>query len=422
MRSLESASSHAELHSMREMKFRRTLFRVQSVGLLLLYPGFFFYHFGVAFGVVPSFLGGYYGVTAGILLPILILLFTYGASRGHIIINRIDVVFLLLCLYCVLLACIYRFLGAGHQVDPGLFAQSIAGILVLLANYLIFRQAAGVQVRHLLLLLLSGLGMLVIAWANQGGGVFIARGLADASTLDVVASYQGFARSAVVVLFILMAWITRLWLIPVYYLGLTLLFLLSARSEFGGFLFVGFVVLIVRLGSTKFLLLAAPALIAGFAMLWGVAYGFSDSSRILGLMDWQADTSLASRLELSARAWQTIIKSPFIGDYGSYLVGGGPGEYAHNMLSAWVEFGLVGFVSFAYLLLSSIRVSIAAIRSRDRNGEAFLGFGLAIFGGILAVFAKSMFFPLFAAAWGAAAGLINAKRSSAPNRIQGSGL
>lgn len=409
MSSLDITGSYVKSVSIREEKFKRALYKLQFMGILLIYPGFFFYHFGVAVGVIPSFLGGYYGVVTGLLFPVLILFFVYGASRKYIQINRMDAVFFLLCLYCLLWSCVYKIFGNGYQGDRDLFVQSISGVLIWITNYILFRRV-GIQRRGLFLLLLSGLGMLVIAWANQGGGVFVARRLADSSMQDVVASYQGFSRSVVVILFILMAWITRRWLMPVYYLGLALLFLLSARSEFGGFLVAGFAILIARLGATRFLLLASPALVAGFVVLWDVAYGFSESSRIFRLMDWQADTSLAGRLEMSGRAWRAILDHPFIGDYGSYLIGGGIGDYAHNMLSAWVGFGLAGFVGFSYLLLDSIRASIVAVRVNARDGEANLGFALASFSVILALTAKFMFFPLFAAAWGAAAGLLEARK------------
>lgn len=414
-----SAATYVRSASIRGAKFKRTLYGLQFIGTFLLYPGFFFYHFLVATGGVPPFLGGFYGVVTGLMLPVLILFFVYGVYRKHIRINRLDVVFFLLCLYCLLWACIYKVFGSDYQGGGDIFVHSISGVFIWMVNYILFRRVESIQRRGLLLLLLSGFWMLGVAWGNEVAGGYIARNFADLSVQDVIASYQGFARSAVVLLFILMAWVAKRWLMVVYYMGLVLLFLLSARSEFVGFFVVGFVIVTMRLGVRKYLLLASPVFIFGFFVLLDAAYDFGRSSRILGLMDLQADTSLANRMEMNSRALSSILEHPFIGDYGAYIVGGGIGDYAHNMLSAWVDFGLIGFIAFSYLLLSAIHISTGAVRRNAFDDKALIGFSFALFGLILAIFAKSMFFPLFAAGWGASAGLLESRTEQGNRRIQG---
>lgn len=402
-------STNAPAHNHRpaaSLSPSKSLPTMQLAGMLFLYPGFFFYHFGVSIGAFPPFLGGYYGPLTVLLLPLLSLTFACAVQKKFVKINRLDVAFFFLACYCLIWSSIYRFFGVDYQADPNLFQQSASGVLVWITNYIIFRNLA-IYKWGFRLLFTSGIGMLLITWLNQGDGTFVARKLADLSTQDVIASYQGFARSAVIVLFILMAWSPRTWLIPAYYLGLALLFLLSARSEFGGFIVAGFAILATRLGATRLLFFASPAIIAGFIFLWDAANSLGESSRVLRLItNWQEDNSLANRLELSALAWRAIQENPLIGHYGSYMLSGNIGNYAHNILSAWAGFGLIGFITFTYLLLSSAKISISSIKTGSRKGEYCLSFALALFCLVLAVTAKFMFFPIFAAGWGAAAGLI----------------
>ena len=49
---------------------------------------------------------------------------------------------------------------------------------------------------------------------------------------------------------------------------------------------------------------------------------------------------------MARAAWHTIETSPFFGDYASETIG-----YAHNALSAWVSFGLGGFLLYVGLVV-----------------------------------------------------------------------
>lgn len=338
----------------------------------------------------------------------------YGASRNFISFNRIDLLFFLLCVFVLIWAVIYKVFGNEYQTDPDIFYQSLSGVLIWGANYILFRGFVGVEGKKLWLFAMSAVMMLALVLMYQKEGVFIARQLVDGTEAGdggVVASYQGFSRSAVMVLFILLASFSRKWLLPAYLSGLSLLFLLSARSEFGGFLVAGFVVMFMRIGFSRFLLFASPAFFLGVFMLSDVATEFAGTSRIFRLLDWKSDTSLEARIGLNSNAWQSIREHPFLGDYGSYVASGGIGDYAHNMLSAWVDFGLIGFIGFTCLVFGSFVLSAGmAWRTRKSSTEANFAAGVAIFGLILALTAKSMFFPPFAAAWGAAAGLHEIRR------------
>jgi hypothetical protein len=74
-----------------------------------------------------------------------------------------------------------------------------------------------------------------------------------------------------------------------------------------------------------------------------------------------------------ADARQTISASPIFGDYASYT----PGHYAHNILSAWVDLGLFGFVYLlAMLIWPAISMGITGLFSTRNSGEFVLGFAL----------------------------------------------
>jgi hypothetical protein len=71
------------------------------------------------------------------------------------------------------------------------------------------------------------------------------------------------------------------------------------------------------------------------------------NNRTVQLFDLSHSSSAVAREHLASNAWRTITENPIFGDFASYP----DGHYAHNILCAWVDFGLPGFLLFAGLLL-----------------------------------------------------------------------
>ena len=388
----------------------RRLGRLQLFGVLVLYPGFFFYHTAVSFGAMPPILGGFYGISA-VLLTIPALFFYWKVlSKKMSVLTDLDIAFLGLCLYMALWSLIHSLWGQDYQRDPVLLSQSFSIVMLWIPNYLLFRGFTLGSFKSMQLAVFSALGMFALAVAFSQQGYFNPRMSAEELGVDAFTStYQGFARSAVLSMFILVAYAKGLWAVGAYLVGIVFLFLLGARSEFVGFLIVGFCGLSIALGWKRFLLVAGPLVLLTVVVLSDLRAEYFDGSRIARSMQFVEDTSWASRTVLTEIAWNEIIESPLLGNYGGYSVYGGAGMYAHNILSVWHGFGLVGFVGFAYLIVRSLTLSmrhvIGICRRGHLEGQSLLAFLLVVFVTVLVVFAKDLSYPLVAAAWGMAAGL-----------------
>lgn len=57
------------------------------------------------------------------------------------------------------------------------------------------------------------------------------------------------------------------------------------------------------------------------------------------------------RKYFTANALHSIYENPIMGDYGSYLAKTGVGTESHNLLSAWVDLGMFGFLYLSIILL-----------------------------------------------------------------------
>ena len=70
-------------------------------------------------------------------------------------------------------------------------------------------------------------------------------------------------------------------------------------------------------------------------------------NRTLELLDLSHSSSAGLRHQLTEQALASIGRHPLLGEYGNYE----PGLYAHNLLSAWVDLGLLGFAALLALLI-----------------------------------------------------------------------
>jgi O-antigen ligase len=68
---------------------------------------------------------------------------------------------------------------------------------------------------------------------------------------------------------------------------------------------------------------------------------------------------------LNVQALETIAKYPLQGSYASYE----PGSYAHNILSAWVDLGLFGFLALVALLLWPLQRLLVQCFLRRNMGQ-----------------------------------------------------
>lgn len=380
--------------------------RWAALAVLLLYPGFFLYHAAVGILGLSPVLGGYYGMVSAALLALAVAAGLPALLRGHLVLGRLDLGFLILCVLVAVWSLANYWLGAPYQRDSTLLAQSFAMIGLWGVNYLAFRH---LDVRTSLLrwaLALAAGAVVAIVLGHQVDGLF-QPSIASAATADrLVATYQGFARSAFVVFLCLLATARAGWLPWILGIGLATLVVLGARSEFLGFILAGGTLTLLRLRDLRPHHVLVPALVACWWLWAGIDWPVSGNVRISNLANLASDGSYLTRMELNRHAWRTIRASPLFGDYGSHVLIGGPGSYAHNALSAWVNFGLAGFLAFGWLTAASCRRALHAVRGAlARHPGTMLAIGLVVHLVLMALTAKALMYPLFAAGWGAAAGL-----------------
>lgn len=381
----------------------RLLGVVSGWAFLLLLPGFFLYHTAIARGLIPPFLGGLSGTVGAALAPILLGLYIWSRPR----VSLTGVLFWVIMALNATVA-LSHFLVGPLANDSELFLWSAVGVAVSVTFFFIGNRLP-LNHKGFLNACLVGLFLMVAItiFLSEDHAFYTVRtsGLAE---LEDVSSHQGFANSIAIVGVVLIAAYSAKTAVRLAVLGVALIgvFLSGARTELV-LLVVSCVFMFLLEGIAKRRLILRVGLsgvvLAGVVASL-IALETTTTNRMFGLIYMSDDESARMRGVFSAEAWETISENPLLGDYMAYAQGvaGGVGNYAHNLLSAWVNLGLPGFLLYC-ATLSGMLVFILRGVLEGLHGNLSLWRLSALLAAYVVVgmmFSKAYMWPMFGLACG----------------------
>lgn len=379
---------------------------------LVLFPLFYVYHFLVGSGAIPAFWAGWFGrnsLLAALLLGPTVLL---AWKRTDDLRARRMVAGLCTLIGVSALVAVWHYATGDRVIMLPAVEQYLAVAVAWVATF-----GVGLWMRptasFLTWLKLLFLVMVVIAWTHTDFDLMMFIPSLSLPVKAGVASYQGLARSIAVTAAVILAFESRRWqqLLSVF-IGTATLFIQSARSEFVGFVLIAslWLGMLVKQREHKFAVTAA-GLLALFAATVLLVPSFG-GSRQLQLLDIASESSWRARQEALVEGWESIKASPLLGDFGGHIRDRGPGWYIHNGLSAWRQFGLLGFLAYAGMLVAAWIWSLDAVFRQNRtDGHAELALYVTSFSLLLSIFSKSVYWVVPGLGWGLAAALTMRRRS-----------
>jgi len=376
---------------------------VSAVGFALLFPGFLVYHTLLSLRLIPPFIGGGFGPTAASLAVLYVILLPKITPMLTREVGWYLLWVVALLVYVTLWTVAHFFIGSASRTAA---VQSIETailwfVLFFVGCLLPFESQKLSRLFFLCFWLMVGyLAFFVI---STGDLMFYARQQAAEGSETAVATYQGFARSALVInIFLLAVRKSIRERVAILTLGIFSLFVLGARSELYAFISAALVLLGVwALKSTKYkiifvLLIFASGLVGG-SMLDKLA-----PSRQLQVLDLDSSSSWMARKELKSRAMTNIYSNPVFGSFGAHVSDdGSTGEYAHNFLSAWANYGVIGL--FLYVGITAwalLGAGAKVLFYRSENPVWTMALAMSFISLLLMAVSKSVFWPVPALAWG----------------------
>lgn len=353
------------------------------LSFIFLIPGFFVYHYAVSLGM-PASLGGYTGAATVFAMPFL--MFSYLTKllhKGRI--QVIDILYFSVIIFMLISAT----LSAPYAKYDAVLREVYGEILISLSFFLLGKNYKYDTRGSINLVIITYLLMLFIYFVSTSAGVF------QMGVESEEATYQSFA-----VLFFfcaVIAFVTshELMKIPTLFTSLAVFFVNGARTEAALYLAIAVVLLFLHAGRTiKFF--AILGTVAAVYWLFPLLDNF-ETNRINDLLHSGTGGSGAARAIQHRDALETIEKNPIMGDFASYR----PGSYSHSVISAWVDFGLFGFIFYILMLFRSAFSGIAKWKLLLRDPLFFMAV-IMVFGSIVAeLFTKKYMYILTSISLGA---------------------
>jgi len=236
-----------------------------------------------------------------------------------------------------------------------LFSWSMGGVLFNLICYFLAKTIPIHSKKLKSVAIISLTLMILIVLYNIGDlGIFYLKNKSMNS--EFIASYQGFARSMVVIGLLIISVIkSKKITIPIFILTSMALFFNGARTEF--ILFFFSYILLLFYTSINFKKKFALIILTLTLITILINANFNTliknlpNNRMMELLDIKSSSSGQERKKATSAAIDTIIDKPILGDYGSYTKNNEIGNYSHNLLSAWVNLGITGFALYVFAIL-----------------------------------------------------------------------
>ncbi|MEM0333695.1 MAG: O-antigen ligase family protein [Candidatus Aenigmatarchaeota archaeon] len=326
--------------------------------VILLFFGYAFYNILIFSGYISPFLGSYWVFLSLVSFLVLLPIGLKEVIRTFVLpSDLLEKVFYVYVLYNLSIYFWYLVITKPQIFYIDIFVWSMSGlfntILMYLIGYTLSIKRSYIIIYTCLFFILFSL--LLISFISSDF-TYIAF---NPKTIDEnLSTYQGIARSILVISVILLAYYIENSFFLTYVIFLLtnlMLFIIGSRTDFVVFIISYILTLILfRFGYfLKSIILSVVILIisvTSFPSFYDLVY----NSRIFTLFDLSQNESYNLRRYYLASALEKIKESPIFGDYGFYVFLDGIGSYPHNVfLSAWVNLGVVGFVIMIiiYMLL-----------------------------------------------------------------------
>jgi hypothetical protein len=335
--------------------------------------GFYVYSIGVFFGM-PAFLDGYLVTAAAAGIPLL--MWSYWRVFAQYVADReIDIIVWTMLGYWLLWMVI-----VGAKDNNPIEFISYAGTVISWVMLFMLGRVIPFYARHLApIAAVIFITLFVLTLSNTESGSFT-----PAQSAEYFATYQAYAVVLCIVTFTLFYLVERIevfWAIGL--ISIISLAILGSRSELIGMLFATFLIGNHR----KFNLWALTLQITVLSGLYVAYMWITDAewNRFINLVDEHAESTTSDRSLANHQALRVLGDNLILGSFGEYP----SGFYAHNILSVWVDFGLIGLILYVASFVILFRALFSLNRGSGWPSKDFVSLCLLLFCVVLLAASKS---------------------------------
>lgn len=378
--------------------------RIPRWGFMILFPGYVIYNFGVMAGFWQAFIGGLFGVSSvifsffGIAYLLKHPIARFSASPQLEQVFSLFLLFLLVWSFCAFIVI------SNVSYSSLALKNSIYTLIIWIATYFVavrydLHDKKNYHILRVAVTLILLFFLYAIVSNESMMGIFM---IFNGSHLDgeIHATYQGVGRSILVIALVLTAFQKR-YLRKILIMVVAMIILVATGSR--AHLFAMMALIVLALGVSGFRLRNMPRVVGGAMIVAAVSYFFHQyffESRAAEIFDLDLSTSWQARLDALEGVIAVITANPFFGAFGYYI--NASEGYAHNFLSAWAEYGFVGFVLYMGMLIYSMLITLPHIfRTQNVDPVWMIAFQFNFVAILLAIASEPINASVFPAlAWG----------------------
>lgn len=318
---------------------------------IILFPLFFIYNVLLANDLIIH-IPSYFSLFSLIFLVLVFFSF-YDNEILNIKFSIQEIIFFLIVILIFFISLANYLLNNSTNYNYELLVYSMNGAVLNIVCYLIAKNIIieddSFQKSYMFLFFICF--TLILLNLNDNGYFYLKE---NSINSELIVTYQGFAMILVIISSILFSTTQKFFISNnfIIIVSLIALFLNSARTEFVIFFISIYLYLFIfDFKRTLFkIILIIPVIMIMIVYLDLLSYLYNN--RIWELInDFESSTSLNARFETIIYAFETIKNNFLLGEYASYIYTMGLGYYAHNLISAWVDLGLIGFLMYLSILI-----------------------------------------------------------------------
>lgn len=345
---------------------------------IILFPLFFIYNVLLANDLI-IYIPSYFTLFSLIFLVLVFFSF-YDNEILNIKFSIQEIIFFLIVILIFFISLANYLLNNSTNYNYELFVYSMNGAVLNIVCYLIAKNIIieddSFQKSYIFLFFICF--TLILLNLNDNGYFYLKE---NSINSELIVTYQGFAMILVIISSILFSTTQKFFISNNFIIiaSLIALFLNSARTEFVIFFISIYLYLFIfDFKRTLFkIILIIPVIMTMIVYLDLLSYLYNN--RIWELInDFESSTSLNARFETIIYAFETIKNNFLLGEYASYIYTMGLGYYAHNLISAWVDLGLIGFLMYLSILII-LFFKLIIYRRYNNSTEYILFFIIFVF-------------------------------------------
>lgn len=380
--------------------------KLSEIGFYFLFPGFFVYHFCISQSYFSPFLGGLFG-NVSLLIAFISFLFLPWFFRQKIKYVSLPICFFYSAIIFYLSWTIgNQLLITSHPYGYHAFWESYSSFIIWCAMFYIgfFLPVESLNFYNVLkLFCLLIVAITIFAVVKESSFFALFNFFQHNDEISSLSSYQQAGRSVLIsFLFLSLIGGNKFFNLVILLICCIILLSIGSRTDLISSVLIILLYCFNMLikGDSSFirkaLIFFSFAVVLCLAIL--ITQSLFNDSRAAELFDLASSSSWQGRSDLSSNAILIIKQYPIFGKFDYYDVAGG---YAHNILSAWTSFGLLGFI--LYLILHLYFLSVSAVNylfQNKLNVFWFLVFSFNLVSFFQAIIAAPIFYALPALGWG----------------------